>query len=203
MLTEKHIAYLTTRNGWATPEKMTRLYDLATEVSTDKRPCIVELGVFAGRSLFPMALAFKDAGRGLVYGVETWDNITPLEGENSKENDEWWGRVNMDFIKAEFFKSVNFLALGNYVEAIKAKTYDAAVRFDDGTISIIHQDSAHNEEVITKELDAWSSKVRIGGYWVTDDDDWKETETGYAKLPSYGFEKIEDYGKWSIYKKVR
>ena len=203
MLNERELNYILTRHGWCDKAKAEKLYELTSEIATQERPCVVELGVFAGRSLFPMALALKRFGRGRIYAVETWDNITPLEGKNSTENNEWWSNVNMEFIKNEFYKSVNFLSLGDYVEVIKTKSYDAAIRFADQEISMLHQDSAHNEEVITKELEAWTPKIKLNGYWIVDDINWNETKSGYAKLPSFGFELVQEYETWAVYKKTK
>ena len=71
------------------------------------------------------------------------------------------------------------------------------------TIDIIHQDSAHNFETITAEFEAWSKKLKVGGYWIIDDCDWVEAKEAYAQIEGYGMELFEDHEKWAIYKKVK
>jgi hypothetical protein len=206
MLTDKHISYLTSLNGggWSSTEKKRRLYDLVVESQKnfpDTHLKSVELGVFAGVSLFCMQLAHKDIGNGTVTGIETWDNAAPLEGENSKENNEWWANLDMEYIKRCFYKTAEFLGLP--VGVIIGKSYESAKFFDDDSVTLLHQDGTHNEEVITKELEAWTPKMKLGSFWIVDDTNWKEVEGGYAKLPSFGFELVENYDTWAVYKKVK
>ena len=206
MLTDKHISYLTSLNGggWSSTEKKKRLYELVKQASETfpKGDLIsIELGVFAGVSLFCMAQAHKDIERGYVIGIETWDNVAPLEGTNSKENNDWWANLDMKYIKNEFFKSCDFLDI--HPAIINGKSYESARYIAEDSIALLHQDGTHNEEVITKELEAWAPKVKVGGFWVCDDTNWSEAAAGYAKLPDYGFELVEQFDTWAIYKKAK
>lgn len=204
MLTAKHINYLTSLNGggWSSEEKKQRLYELVGETTKSfDEPVSIELGVFAGVSLFCIAQAHKDFEKGYAIGVETWDNVAPLEGENSDENNKWWASLDMNYIKNEFYKSCDFLDL--HPAIIIGKSYESARFIADDRVTLLHQDGTHNEEVITKELEAWTPKMKVGAYWVIDDCNWKETQNGYAKLPQYGFELVQQYDTWAIYKKVK
>lgn len=206
MLTEKHIAYLTSLNGggWSSTEKKKRLYDLVIECQKnfpDTELKSVELGVFCGVSLFCIAQAHKDIQNGTVTGVETWDNTTPLEGTNSPVNDEWWRNLDMNYIKNCYQKSCEFIDL--HPNIIIGKSYESAKFFEDDSVTLLHQDGTHNEEIITKELEAWTPKMKLGSIWITDDNNWKEVGGGYDKLPSYGFELVEFYESWAVYKKVK
>lgn len=191
--------------GWCTEEKASRLYDLVIE-TYHKFPhttlMTVELGVFGGRSLFAMAFAHKYMNEGFVFGIDTWDNVTPLEGTNAPENNEWWSTVPMDEIFNSCHDDRQIFELDECCSLIKQKSYMAADGFRDNSITLLHQDSNHNVETITLELERWSPKIRTGGFWVTDDNDWPETKEGYAKLPEFGFELIEDLGMWQIWRKV-
>lgn len=220
MLTDKHISYLTTLNGWCVPHKMQRLYDLVIEANknlSDNEPLLIcEAGVFAGRSLFPMAIACKDMNKGIVYGFEMWDNQTAIEGEEiSPENTHWWKNLNMEHIMECFIKTIGFLGLEDYVSFHRAKSYEGADIMRDGWVSLFHMDSQHNTHTIIKELDAWAPKIKIGGFLVVDDCDWPSVKEAYSKIPEYGFELLEhnrvevprtqpqEYTEYAVYKKVR
>lgn len=212
-LSEKAIRYLLTLNGWCVREKMIRLYNLVIE--TDAQ-VIVEAGTFAGRSAFPMAMACRDKESGHLLALDAWSNEVAVEGEEiSRENTEWWSNLDMRHIFQSFVKSLSFLGLQDYMHWQKAKSYEVAEKFEDGSVDILHQDSQHNTHTIVRELEAWAPKMKIGGYWITDDEDWGSTHEGYSKLPDYGFEKVEhhkievpntnpqQYTEFAIYKKVR
>lgn len=205
MSIELAIPYLLKCHGWCTEEKMRRLYQLAKEtpLQYDRKVNIIELGVYAGRSLFPMAIAYKESGAGAVIGVDAWDNIAPLQGTNHPANNKFWEELDINAIYNHFTKSIYDLQLQGVVYHEKCKSVDYAPSVKDYSCVIIHQDSAHNPETIIAELDAYISKLAIGGYWVVDDSDWPEVKDGYAKLPDYGLELREDYTSWQIWKKVR
>ena len=57
--------------GWCSREKALNFIDLVLEV---KPQVCVEIGVFGGSSLFPVASALKHRGEGIVIGIDPWDN---------------------------------------------------------------------------------------------------------------------------------
>lgn len=197
-LSPKMIAYLLSLNGWCPEDKMQRLYKLVME---SKPEIVVELGVWAGRSLFPMALALKEIGKGKAYGFDAFSNKVATEGTNNPADDEWWQKVDMAYIMECLEKSITFLFLRDWIIWAKSKTDTASKVFRDNSVDIIHQDSAHNVETITAELNLWVPKLKAGGYWIADDCDWDKAKEGYAKLPEHGLILIEDYQKWQIWKK--
>lgn len=185
-------------SGWCTEEKMQRLYDLVTESDS---MITVELGVFGGRSLFPMAIAHKDKDSGKAFGFDPYVKEACVEGTNDPKNDEWWQSVDLEGIYKDANDFIVTNHLENYCALIRERSDEAYKHFQDDTIDILHQDSNHNTETITKELELWIPKIKVGGYWINDDCDWKESQTGYAKLPDYGLELVEDFIKWQIWKK--
>ncbi len=191
-------------HGWCTKEKAERLYDFVGEYAQKERaPIIVELGTFGGRSLFPMVFASIDDYNGGVYGIDAWDNIAPLEGTNAPENNAYWGTID---ILEEYRSCLRFIFehnLQNYCQLIRDRSDVSSRLFADNSIGIIHEDSNHNIETITAELDLWVPKLKLGGYWIIDDCDWVEAKDGYAKLPDYGLELVEDHKTWQIWKKVK
>ena len=81
-------------HGWCTLDKMNVLASLI--VST--RPqVVVELGVWAGRSLIPMALALRYNKVGKAIAIDPWDSKASAEGYliaslNSEEKQKDWKR---------------------------------------------------------------------------------------------------------------
>lgn len=186
--------------GWCTAEKAGIMYDLVNQ--TDAQ-LIVELGVFGGRSFIPMALACKDKGSGKCIGIDSWRKDESLHGTNDPANDDWWAQLDFDSVYQKAKTAIVENALTTYAKLVKSSTQDYAKKVEDYTVDIIHQDSAHNFETITEELTLWIPKLKIGGYWIADDTDWKEAQGGYNKLPDYGLELIENHDKWQIWKKVK
>ena len=201
---QEQIDYLLTRDGWCSEEKMKRLFALVLQTAEEfKGQSIlsVELGVFGGRSLLPMALAHQQLQSGYAVGIDAWDNVVPLEGTNTQINNDWWAKVPIKDVYNGFIESARVLGTGDYCRHLIGKTEDFINQFEENSITLLHQDSSHNIETITRELQLYSPKMRTGGYWVVDDTDWEEAKAGYASLPQFGFTLIEDYGNWQIWRK--
>jgi hypothetical protein len=56
--------------GWCSKEKACAFIDLVLQ---EKPQTCVEIGVFGGKSLLPVAMALKSLGQGIVIGVDPWD----------------------------------------------------------------------------------------------------------------------------------
>jgi len=208
MLTEIEIDYLKGLPGWCIVPKMKRLNELCLEIIEkekvgNKNVLSVEIGCYAGRSAFPLALAHKVAGIGYHTTLDTWDNITPLEGVNDPANDAWWSQTNMDVPYYAFLKGVIDFKLRGYIRWHQCKSVIAARLFEDKSVSLCHLDGNHSSEVIYQELDVWMPKMTDNSYLVVDDVLWDSTKEGYSKIPDYGFEMFQDFSEWAIYKKVR
>lgn len=186
--------------GWCTPEKAQRLYELVVE--TDSKLSI-ELGVFGGRSLVALAIGHREKGSGAAIGIDPWNNKACLEGSNDKANNDWWMSLNMKEIYASCQHHIEINDLIGFCETLRLKSVDVAHLFADGIVDVLHQDSNHNPETILAELKAWIPKLKVGGYWVVDDSDWEEAKGGYDHLNEFGLVMIEDHVKWQIWKKVK
>jgi len=186
--------------GWCTLSKAQRIYDLVIE-SDSQLGC--ELGTFGGRSLIPMALAYKQKGSGFIFGIDTWHKNASLEGTNSDANSEWWAKVDFKYIYNTLSDAIDHYELNDFCGTIRLNSKAMGLLVADNVLDIIHQDSNHSSEVIIQELELWAKKLKVGGYWIADDIHWPESKEGYSKLPEYGMELFEQYEQWAIYKKVR
>lgn len=186
--------------GWCTPEKAARLHEL---IISSNSQFTVELGCFGGRSLLPMALAHKEKQSGFVIGIDAWKAEVCLEGTNSKENDEYWANVDYKLVYDNCRDAIDKHDLTDYCDTLRMRSQVCGTLFTDNIIDVLHQDSSHNPETILAEIEIWIPKLKVGGYWIADDTDWKETAFGYSKLPEYGLKLVENFDKWQIWKKVK
>lgn len=186
--------------GWCTLEKAQRLYDLVIE-SDSQITC--ELGVFGGKSLIPMGLAHRDKGSGFVFGIDTWHKKASLQGTNSELNNEWWSKIDFEYIYNTVAKAIDYHELNDYCGTIRLNSQTVGLMTADNILDIIHQDSNHSSEAIIAELNLWIPKLKVGGYWIADDTDWTESKEGYSRLSDFGLYMVEDFTKWQIWKKIK
>ena len=70
-LKRQSFAYMSQLEGWCSEDKAGILIDLIVKY---KPQVIVEVGVWGGKSLVPMANALRANGSGKIYGIDPWDN---------------------------------------------------------------------------------------------------------------------------------
>ena len=159
--------------GWCTPQKAALLYALARE----HRPqTIVEIGIYGGRSIVPMAAALRDNGGGVVYGIESWSPNASVKYRTNIGNDFWWMNVDYQRLKKAFFGFLGAHELIGFVRVIETTSDRAHHVFD--TIDMLHIDGGHSVFGAAQDVVSYVPKVRRGGIVVFDDINWPSTEPG-------------------------
>ncbi len=197
-------------HGWCTQDKGRRLARLVIETGAS---LAVESGVFGGMSLIALGYGARASGRLCrVIGIDPYTAEAALEGESAKENVDWWrdlgtrpskpGIPNLEGIMVAALYAIKLNGLTEFVELRRAKSLDEVSGFADGSIGVFHQDSNHSELVSCAEVEAFVPKLASNGAWVFDDTDWETTHKAQVMLIDRGFERVEDYSKWAIFKRV-
>ena len=100
-LNEKIVACLATIDGWCTPAKAQWL---ARFISERRASHVLEIGVFGGKSLIPMALAAQSIGPAVVVGVEPWRADVAVAEPTNEANDDWWTKVDFAAREVALFR---------------------------------------------------------------------------------------------------
>lgn len=189
-------------DGWMTPEKAKRVARMVAELPDSRAPLCVELGVFGGRGVVAMGLAIKLCRRGVgrVDGVDPYTVAAALEGDNARENADWWSRVDYGQVLRKASGAISELGLSGIVELVIERSEDVAGRYAGGSIDVLHQDSNHSEAVSSREVELWAGKVRGGGLWVFDDVNWPTTKRAQGMLSGLGFVRVEDHEAWAVFR---
>lgn len=166
------LAILSSKNleGWCVPEKAAELVHFAYK--PDVLTC-VEIGVFGGKSLIPVATALKIKGQGIAYGVESYSNADTLKDVPEGNHLEWWRSIDLQKIKAGFLDAVNKLQLNNYVKLLEMASFEAVSKFERHSIDLLHIDGNHTEKIALTDVINWLPKLRPGGYLFLDDISWE------------------------------
>lgn len=206
-MTPEILNYLQKIDGgdWSSREMKQELYNLVIKCHNefkDTELCSVQLGVFAGATLFPMAMAHKFVNNGHVNGIDTWGYAASLDGKNHPDVDMFWRGMDFERIYSEFQTRCQMEEWSGFAAYFRLNTKNAHELFADESVTLLHQDSAHNVETIVAEIKAWSPKIKKGGYWVISAANWGEAVDGYLQLPKYAFKLYKDYDGWEIWQKI-
>lgn len=154
--------------GWCSYEKAATLINLVLQKRAE---VIVEIGVFGGKSLVPMAYAQKIMGFGKTYGIDPWDADASVQNLQDPANRQWWASVNHELIFQNLQAKIKAFGLDPQIELIR-KTSSAAEPIDN--IDFLHIDGNHSEVASLFDVLKWVPLVKKGGVIVFDDLQWHE-----------------------------
>lgn len=172
-LAARIVAALPGIEGWCTERKALWLAGL---ISADRCSQVLEIGVYGGRSLIPMAMAVQSLGAGgKAFGVEAWSNSVAVATETDPVNDAWWAKVDLKAIKAGFLRSVVANDVADTVVVLEMSSDQAFATISAtglGPFDLVHVDGSHSEVQALRDVELWSGLVRPGGILVLDDIEW-------------------------------
>lgn len=155
--------------GWCSKEKATVLMEL---IDANKPQIIVEIGVFGGKSLIPMAFALKQNGSGITYGIDPWTPVASVAGLDPV-NGNWWAKVDHEGILQGLRLKIREFDLEKQVKLIRSTSADALPIHH---IDMLHVDGNHSEDASFLDVTKWVPMVRKGGLIILDDITWGATE---------------------------
>lgn len=182
--------------GWCTKSKASFLVDL---VLMFKPKTIVEIGVFGGKSLVPMAVALRECGVGKVYGIDPWESSESVIGMDGVNRD-YWGSVNHEMIFKGLKKKVIQFGLQNQISLIRSTSLNAEPIAD---IDVLHIDGNHSEETSYIDVTKWVPLVKKGGWIIFDDVNWSTTGKAVEWLNAHCLPVGQFYGDniWGLWVK--
>jgi hypothetical protein len=156
--------------GWCSSEKALLMMDVIKE---NKCQYCVEVGVFSGMSLFPIAKALQYNGSGKVFAIDAWDPFEAIKGFSSSDpNYVWWSQLDFNYFYRQTLTLINKNKLNKFCNIIKQPSHNAACLFVDETIDFIHLDGNHNEEFAFQDVIDYFPKVKDSGYILLNDPNW-------------------------------
>jgi len=190
-----------TLDGWASCEKGCAM---AALVLTMKPKTVLEIGLFAGRSIFGMAMAAKEIGNCKVIGLDAYSSSVAA-GLETGLNAEWWAKLDFKEIEAKMRALLKTFQLENTVEVVISKSDDYT---PPDSIDIWHCDGAHTEQAVT-DVERYAPKIPLGGIAILDDLHWQFggvaraadalEDLGFScclKLVNNNGAEVNDWGIW-------
>lgn len=204
--TKRQIIDLYTKNdakygtwGWCSLDKAGSIIDCISDIcSKQESPVCVEIGVYGGRSTFPVAMELKRNGKGVIHAIDPWSNEEATK-EYETANLDWWGNLNFSWIENVFRNIMEETGTSDYINIHKCPSDDAP-EFEE--IDYVYIDGQHTSQAF-RDVDKYASKVRLGGYCLIDDVNWGKLVALPFYLESLGFEKIWSVDQCFMYRRTR
>lgn len=196
---------VSTPDGWCSEHKSFTLATLATAL----RPSLcVEIGVWSGRSLIPVAMALSRNNYGKIVGIDPWDAKVSGEGMEGV-NFKWWTTVDHERIYREFMQRLKDWGVEEQCQILRSRSDDVNL-IGHPPIGILHCDGNHSAQA-ERDVSRFAPLVQMGGFVVLDDLNWEggAVSQSAVKLSSMGFNEIYKCvntttgDNWAYYQKVR
>lgn len=184
--------------GWLSPEIATAMRNLILET---KPNVMVEIGVFAGKSLIHCAEALRENGKGVIYGIDPWRKEEAEKGLGTMEDPGYWDTVDLDAVHYDCMRNIWERGLEEYAVVIRSASQHCVPLFRRNSIDILYIDGGHSEQSSLNDVWNYWIKVKRGGHIWFDDADWASTHkaTDYLKR-ACNWKK--DFGNAHLYQKV-
>ena len=185
--------------GWCSHEKAVQLFNL---VESHKPKLCVEIGVFGGKSLAAIAMGLQKNGDGIIFGIDPWNTQACIEGSADPSHDEWWSRIDWNYLIKVYFEKLQEFGLISYVSHLAKHDKECLSYFSDESIDLVHFDSNHTEEVACRTVKDWWPKLKQGSAVIMDDIDWESQHKAVVVMKNLGVEVVKEYEKFGIYTKL-
>jgi predicted O-methyltransferase YrrM len=145
---------------WCSVDKAEMLMDL---VYLSKPRICVEIGVFAGGSAIPIAVALKHAKAGTLYAIDPWSVRESLKNLASNDpNREWFRNLNMIVARNQFRKKINMMRVQRNCRVLSESSEKAVSKIP--AIDFLHIDGNYSEYNSLHDVEKYLPKVKVGGY---------------------------------------
>lgn len=192
-------------SGWCSPQKQAALHSIV--IAT--RPIVsVEIGVWCGKSLIPIALAHKHVLKGCVIGVDPWMSNASIEGQLNPADVEWWrDQSKHEWAYKELDRHAGEFSVRMFMDIRRIKSSEFVA--PDG-IGLFHCDGNHGDRAF-HDVTSVAPKVLVGGFVVLDDlrwtggavsrsVDWIEA-SGFKRL--YVVDDFETSNQWGVWQRTK
>lgn len=183
-------------DGWCSVPKALMLAEL---ILHNRMQNVVEIGVFGGRSLIPMALAMQHNGSGIVTGIDPWEASASVVGMHGADL-TWWSKLNHQEIYDRFRRHVSNLGIENFCSIIRERSDDVKPV---GPIDLLHIDGNHSIQALT-DARRYACLVRVGGFCFGDDIGWEGggVTAAVTELYRLGFTKLYDLDAGAMFRRI-
>lgn len=150
----------------------------------------VEIGVYRGRSFFPLALTARSYG-GKAYGIDPYTREDAFESdvdpEVKKSIDSVIREMDFDAVHREVEDLIQELGMQDVAQILRMTSGQALGFFQEQNISIgmLHVDGNHDTRFVMQDVELYMPMVEPGGIVVMDDTNWDSVKPAYARAKAH------------------
>jgi predicted O-methyltransferase YrrM len=135
----------------------------------------VEIGVYRGRSLLPIAAVLRDTGGGRVIGIDPWAADAALQRDDHEVGavvNEWARAHPWEETYQEVLQRIDAFGLAAHCEILRTTSAEAAATIPDASVGLVHVDGNHDRDAVQRDVEQYLPKLQPGGFLALDDASW-------------------------------
>jgi predicted O-methyltransferase YrrM len=145
---------------WVSAAKIDLIMDL---IYMTKPEVCVEIGVYRGSSILPIATALKYNQSGKVIAIDAWSNDVATQYLDWKDpNRSGWASVDMNWLYSTSMQRLESRNLKGYCTVLRTSSQDAVQQVDE--IDFLHIDGDHSQVGSLEDVNLYLPKVKSGGF---------------------------------------
>lgn len=169
----------------------------------------VDIGVYRGRSLFPLAVAHRRSG-GMAYGVDPWnpDEARQYDRPDLQEAlDKFARETDFEAIYQRVQELRTSLGLSDSCQLLRMRSDEAVNFFDREGIcfGLVHVDGNHDAALVSSDVQLYYPRLVEGGFLVLDDISWDSVAPALRFADSamtLVFARSDDEADYAVYQKA-
>jgi predicted O-methyltransferase YrrM len=183
--------------GWCLDPKQRFLAEIVQQRDLQN---MVEIGVWQGKSLIPMAWGCKQKGSGKIIAIDAYDVAYLIENGGDEHPSYYAADQNEN--EQKFLQNLKRFEVEDFVtyEGPQA-SLQAAKKYKKDEFDLIHIDANHSEINSLQDFYSWFPKLKIGGVLVLDDTDRTQTIKLRQQATELCSKILEDQNQWMALQK--
>jgi predicted O-methyltransferase YrrM len=135
----------------------------------------VEIGVYRGRSLLPLATALRATG-GSAIGIDPYMADEALQFDDhaggTDSARDWARETDWTAIHNSVLRNAAAFRVEPQIELWRMTSEEAADRIDPGSVDLVHVDGNHDAAAVERDVELYLPKLGAGGFIALDDASW-------------------------------
>lgn len=168
--------------GGSSPVKVLLLAEMIIAENLHR---IVEIGVYRGRLMLPLARLLSRLGRGEVVGIDPYSAEAAVQLDVEREGIDlatWPETIDWEGIHQEVREAISRWELESSARLLRMRSEEAVGSFADAPIDMLHVDGNHDRAAVTADIELFLPHLRDGGLLVMDDISWPSVRPLYQEL---------------------
>ena len=135
----------------------------------------IDIGVYRGRSLLPVATMLRIVDAGVATGIDPWAVEEALQEDThavGPEVNEWVRSHPWEETYRSVVDRVEQYGLSDHCRILRMTSEEAAPQIPDASVGLVHVDGNHDRAAVERDIELYLPKLTPGGFLVLDDASW-------------------------------